>query len=95
VQTALDRRYGLDSRKGVSLLVTPKTCCCFSLSANSQREVEDEEAPKSPSATGKAEPNDCPRDSGCYIASDCSDNSSKEDTEHHLPAPLSSSPAEV
>ncbi|XP_027014423.1 SAM domain-containing protein SAMSN-1b [Tachysurus fulvidraco] len=63
--------------------------------ANSQREVEDEEAPKSPSATGKAEPNDCPRDSGCYITSDCSDNSSKEDTEHHLPAPLSSSSAEV
>ncbi|KAB5543280.1 hypothetical protein PHYPO_G00077270 [Pangasianodon hypophthalmus] len=62
--------------------------------SNSQREGEGEEAPKSPSAVVKAEPNNCPRDSGCYIALDCSDNS-KEDAESHLPASLSPSPAEV
>ncbi|RXN13189.1 SAM and SH3 domain-containing 1-like isoform X1 [Labeo rohita] len=54
---------------------------------NNQSHGETEEEPKSPSEEVKAELNDCPRDSGCYIGSDCSDNS-KEDTESQ-PAPLS------
>ncbi|KAM9455330.1 SAM domain-containing protein SAMSN-1b [Clarias gariepinus] len=64
--------------------------------SNNQKEGEGEgeEAPKSPSAMEKPEPNNCPRDSGCYITSDCSDNS-KEDTESHLPASQSPSPTEV
>lgn len=66
----------------------------FSLLATSQRDGEGEEAPKSPSATVKVEPIDCPRDSGCYIVSDCSDNS-KEDAETHVPAAPSPSLAEV
>ena len=40
----------------------------------------------------KAELKDCPRDSGCYIPSDVSDNS-KDDTDNLLA--LSSSPAEA
>uniref|UniRef100_A0A8C2JTA1 SAM domain, SH3 domain and nuclear localisation signals 1b n=1 Tax=Cyprinus carpio TaxID=7962 RepID=A0A8C2JTA1_CYPCA len=52
---------------------------------NNQSHGETDEEPKSPSE--QAELNDCPRDSGCYIGSDCSDNS-KEDTESQ-PAPLS------
>ncbi|XP_067289255.1 SAM domain-containing protein SAMSN-1b isoform X2 [Pseudorasbora parva] len=48
---------------------------------------ETNEEPESPSEQVKVELNDCPRDSGCYISSDCSDNS-KEDTETQL-APLS------
>ncbi|KAK3521691.1 hypothetical protein QTP70_015577 [Hemibagrus guttatus] len=71
------------------------TECLHDTEANSQRETENEEVAKSPSAMAKAETNGCPRDSGCYVASDCSDNSSKEDTESHLPAPLSPSPTEV
>uniref|UniRef100_A0A8C1YTE8 SAM domain, SH3 domain and nuclear localisation signals 1b n=1 Tax=Cyprinus carpio TaxID=7962 RepID=A0A8C1YTE8_CYPCA len=54
---------------------------------NNQSHGEKDEEPKSPSEQVKAELNDCPRDSGCYIGSDCSDNS-KEDTETQ-PAPLS------
>ncbi|XP_056593185.1 SAM domain-containing protein SAMSN-1-like [Triplophysa dalaica] len=42
-----------------------------------------DEEPKSTTEQIKPELNDCPRDSGCYIGSDCSDNS-KEDTEHQL-----------
>ncbi|KAI4874424.1 hypothetical protein NFI96_016315, partial [Prochilodus magdalenae] len=60
---------------------------------NNPKEVEGEPEPKSPTEPVKVELNDCPRDSGCYIASDCSDNS-KEDTENHLP-PLEPLPAEV
>uniref|UniRef100_A0A674BA44 SAM domain, SH3 domain and nuclear localisation signals 1b n=1 Tax=Salmo trutta TaxID=8032 RepID=A0A674BA44_SALTR len=40
---------------------------------------------KSPTESVKADLNDCPRDSGCYIPFDCSDNS-KEETDIHLPA---------
>nr|XP_009303836.1 SAM domain-containing protein SAMSN-1 isoform X2 [Danio rerio] len=47
---------------------------------NNQSHGETNEEPKSPSEEEKIELNDCPRDSGCYIGSDCSDNS-KEDTE--------------
>ncbi|KAL1266351.1 hypothetical protein QQF64_002026 [Cirrhinus molitorella] len=54
---------------------------------NNQSHGETDEEPKSPSEQVKAELNDCPRDSGCYIGSDCSDNS-KEDTESQ-PPPLS------
>ncbi|KAK7120792.1 hypothetical protein R3I94_020697 [Phoxinus phoxinus] len=54
---------------------------------------ETNEEPKSPSEEVKVELNDCPRDSGCYIGSDCSDNS-KEDTETQL-APLSSHATEA
>ncbi|XP_039531859.1 SAM domain-containing protein SAMSN-1b isoform X2 [Pimephales promelas] len=54
---------------------------------NNQSLGEPNEEPKSPSEEVKVELNDCPRDSGCYIGSDCSDNS-KEDTETQL-APLS------
>ncbi|KAI5624500.1 SAM domain-containing protein SAMSN-1 [Silurus asotus] len=73
------------------------TECLHYAESNSQREREGEEVPKSQSETVKAEPNDgesSPRDSGCYIASDCSDNS-KEDAENHHSVPLSSSQAEV
>lgn len=70
------------------------TECLHDVESNNQREGEGDEAPKSPIAVAKAEPDDCPRDSGCYIASDCSDNS-KEDAENHLSASLSPSPAEV
>ncbi|XP_026129765.1 SAM domain-containing protein SAMSN-1-like isoform X2 [Carassius auratus] len=52
-----------------------------------QSHREKDEEPKSPTVEVQAELNDCPRDSGCYIGSDCSDNS-KEDTETQ-PAPLS------
>ncbi len=54
---------------------------------NNQSQGEKDEEPKSPSEPVKAELNDCPRDSGCYIGSDCSDTS-KEDTETQ-PVPLS------
>ncbi|TSM28218.1 SAM domain-containing protein SAMSN-1 [Bagarius yarrelli] len=54
----------------------------------SQNETEGEEVPKSQTVMVKVEPNDCPRDSGCYVASDGSDNSSKE-AESLLHAPLS------
>ncbi|XP_026075887.1 SAM and SH3 domain-containing protein 1-like isoform X1 [Carassius auratus] len=54
---------------------------------NNQSNGETDEEPKSPSDQVKAELSDCPRDSGCYIGSDCSDNS-KEDAESQ-PAPLS------
>ncbi|XP_055063875.2 SAM domain-containing protein SAMSN-1b isoform X1 [Misgurnus anguillicaudatus] len=48
--------------------------------------------PKSPSEHMNAELNDCPRDSGCFTGSDCSENI-KEDTENQL-ASLSPSTAE-
>ncbi|XP_051766267.1 SAM domain-containing protein SAMSN-1b isoform X1 [Ctenopharyngodon idella] len=60
---------------------------------NNQNLEEANEEPKSPSEQVKIELNDCPRDSGCYIGSDCSDNS-KEDTETQL-APLSPSATEA
>ncbi|XP_066507493.1 SAM domain-containing protein SAMSN-1b [Hoplias malabaricus] len=59
----------------------------------SQKEDECKDEPQSPTESEKVELSDCPRDSGCYIASDCSDNS-KEDPESQLPS-LSSEPSEV
>ncbi|XP_031428257.1 SAM domain-containing protein SAMSN-1b isoform X2 [Clupea harengus] len=53
---------------------------------------EANEESTSPSEALKAELKDCPRDSGCYIPSDVSDNS-KDDTDNLLA--LSSSPAEA
>lgn len=50
---------------------------------NNQTAGQTDEEPKSPSEQMKAELNDCPRDSGCYIGSDCSDNN-KEDAENQL-----------
>ncbi|XP_057176556.1 SAM domain-containing protein SAMSN-1b isoform X2 [Triplophysa rosa] len=50
---------------------------------NNQNPGQTDEEPKSTTEQIKAELNDCPRDSGCYIGSDCSDNS-KEDTENQL-----------
>ncbi|XP_051540751.1 uncharacterized protein LOC127433123 [Myxocyprinus asiaticus] len=60
---------------------------------NNQSHGEADEEPKSPSAQIKTELNDFPRDSGCYIGSDCSDNS-KEDTENQM-ASLSPPAAET
>ncbi|XP_051542417.1 uncharacterized protein LOC127434030 [Myxocyprinus asiaticus] len=60
---------------------------------NNQSHGETDEVPKSPSEQIKTELNDCPRDSGCYIGSDCSDNT-KEDTENQM-APLSPPAAET
>ncbi|XP_051973749.1 SAM domain-containing protein SAMSN-1b [Xyrauchen texanus] len=60
---------------------------------NNQSHGETDEVPKSPSEQIKTELNDCPRDSGCYTGSDCSDNS-KEDTENQM-APLSPPAAET
>ena len=56
------------------------------------KDGEANEEPTSPSEALKAELKDCPRDSGCYIPSDVSDNS-KDDTDNLLA--LSSSPAEA
>ncbi|KAK1800756.1 hypothetical protein P4O66_005947 [Electrophorus voltai] len=39
---------------------------------------EDSDAQGSASEGANAKPNDCPRDSGCYVASDCSDNSRED-----------------
>ncbi|XP_072515479.1 SAM domain-containing protein SAMSN-1b [Salminus brasiliensis] len=69
------------------------TECLQDAESNSQKEGEGEDEPKSPTDPVKVELNDCPRDSGCYIASDCSDNS-KEDAESHLPS-LDPTPTEV
>lgn len=65
----------------------------FSDADNNQSLGETNEDPQSPSEEVKVELNDCPRDSGCYIGSDCSDNS-KEDTETQL-APLSPTATEA
>lgn len=73
-----------------SVRVPQTTACCESLvfsNTDNQNLGETNEEPKSPSEQVKVELSDCPRDSGCYIGSDCSDNS-KEDTETQL-APLS------
>ncbi|XP_030648152.1 SAM domain-containing protein SAMSN-1b [Chanos chanos] len=51
---------------------------------DSEYPADAEEEPRSPSADAKADLIDCPRDSGCYIASDCSDNS-KEDSDNTQP----------
>ncbi|XP_017567406.1 SAM domain-containing protein SAMSN-1b isoform X3 [Pygocentrus nattereri] len=69
------------------------TECLQDAELNSQKDGEGEPEPMSPTDPVKVELNDCPRDSGCYIASDCSDNS-KEDAENHLPS-LEPPPAEV
>ncbi|KAL7848312.1 hypothetical protein AOLI_G00230300 [Acnodon oligacanthus] len=69
------------------------TECLQDAEFNSQKDGEGEPEPMSPTDPVKVELNDCPRDSGCYIASDCSDNS-KEDAENHLPS-LEPPPAEV
>lgn len=69
------------------IIMTSVSVFFFSNTDNNQSQGEKDEEPKSPSEQVKAELSDCPRDSGCYIGSDCSDTS-KEDTETQ-PAPLS------
>uniref|UniRef100_A0A3B1JTD9 SAM domain, SH3 domain and nuclear localisation signals 1b n=1 Tax=Astyanax mexicanus TaxID=7994 RepID=A0A3B1JTD9_ASTMX len=61
------------------------TECLQDAELSNQKDGEGEDEPKSPTDPVKVEQSDCPRDSGCYIASDCSDNS-KEDTDNHLPS---------
>lgn len=81
----------------LALCVYKTTASCeslvFSNTDTNQNLGETNEEPKSPSEQVKVELSDCPRDSGCYIGSDCSDNS-KEDTETQL-APLSPSATEA
>ncbi|KAM9539014.1 LOW QUALITY PROTEIN: SAM domain-containing protein SAMSN-1-like [Salvelinus alpinus] len=58
---------------------------CLQEPQSDGQEGELNQEAKSPTESIKADLNDCPRDSGCYIPSDCSDNS-KEETDIHLPA---------
>ncbi|XP_076875353.1 SAM domain-containing protein SAMSN-1b isoform X2 [Brachyhypopomus gauderio] len=55
---------------------------------------EDDEARGCPSEVAEVAQSDCPRDSGCYAASDSSDNS-REDTESHVAACAHSSPPDT
>ncbi|XP_062870641.1 SAM domain-containing protein SAMSN-1b [Trichomycterus rosablanca] len=70
------------------------TECLQDAEISSQMDGEAKDEPKSPSETVKADLIDCPRDSGCYVASDCSENS-KEDAENHLCDTSRPSPTEV
>ncbi|XP_029526895.1 SAM domain-containing protein SAMSN-1b isoform X1 [Oncorhynchus nerka] len=64
--------------------------CLQEPQSDGQKEGELNKEAKSPTESIKADLN-CPRDSGCYMPSDCSDNS-KEETDIHMPAALNHHP---
>ncbi|XP_071023737.1 SAM domain-containing protein SAMSN-1b isoform X2 [Oncorhynchus clarkii lewisi] len=64
--------------------------CLQEPQSDGQKEGELNKEAKSPTESIKADLN-CPRDSGCYMPSDCSDNS-KEETDIHVPAALNHHP---
>ncbi|KAG5836791.1 hypothetical protein ANANG_G00232360 [Anguilla anguilla] len=53
-----------------------------------ENDNEGQAVPQSGSESPKADQNDCPRDSGCYVTPESSDNSKEEETESQTASPV-------